>query len=83
MCAWQWWHMPLIPALGRQRWISEFDASLVYRVSSRTFMTTKRNPVSKHQRKRERDRDTETERHRERQRASRTCPFSCSIVRAT
>jgi hypothetical protein len=31
-----WWHTPLIPALGRQnRQISEFKASLVYRVSSR------------------------------------------------
>jgi hypothetical protein len=42
--------MPLIPALGRQRqtdWISEFKASLVYRVSSRTARATQRNPVSK------------------------------------
>ena len=40
--------MPLIPALGRQRRrISEFEASLVYRVSSRTARATQRNPVSK------------------------------------
>jgi hypothetical protein len=32
---------------GRDRWISEFKASLVYRVSSRTARTTQRNPVSK------------------------------------
>jgi hypothetical protein len=32
---------------GRGRWISEFEASLVYRVSSRTARTTQRNPVSK------------------------------------
>jgi hypothetical protein len=32
---------------GRGRWISEFQASLVYRVSSRTARATKRNPVSK------------------------------------
>jgi hypothetical protein len=32
-----WWSMPLIPALGgRGRWISEFEVSLVCRVSSRT-----------------------------------------------
>jgi hypothetical protein len=32
---------------GRGRWISEFKASLVYKVSSRTARTTQRNPVSK------------------------------------
>jgi hypothetical protein len=32
---------------GRGRWISEFEASLVYRVSSRTAGATQRNPVSK------------------------------------
>jgi hypothetical protein len=32
---------------GRGRWISEFEASLVYRVSSRTVRATQRNPVSK------------------------------------
>jgi hypothetical protein len=34
---------------GRGRWISEFKASLVYRVSSRTARDTKRNPASKNQ----------------------------------
>jgi hypothetical protein len=42
----QWWHTPLIPALGRQA-VSEFEASLVYRMSSRTARATQRNPVSK------------------------------------
>jgi hypothetical protein len=28
-------------------WISEFEASLVYKVSSRTARATQRNPVSK------------------------------------
>jgi hypothetical protein len=32
---------------GRGRWISEFEASLVYKVSSRTARITQRNPVSK------------------------------------
>jgi hypothetical protein len=32
---------------GRGSWISEFEASLVYRVSSRTARTTQRNPVLK------------------------------------
>jgi hypothetical protein len=46
-----WWRTPLIPALGggRGRQISEFKASLVYRVSSRTARTTQRNPISKNQ----------------------------------
>jgi hypothetical protein len=34
---------------GRDRWISEFKASLVYRVSSRTARSIQRNPVSKNQ----------------------------------
>jgi hypothetical protein len=33
----------------RGRWISEFEASLVYRVSSRTARATQRNPGSKKQ----------------------------------
>jgi hypothetical protein len=32
---------------ARGRWISEFKASLVFRVSSRTARSTQRNPVSK------------------------------------
>jgi hypothetical protein len=41
--------MPLIPALGGSgKQISEFEASLVYRVvSSRTARATQRNHVSK------------------------------------
>jgi hypothetical protein len=36
---------------GRGRQISEFKASLVYKVSSRTARDTQRNPVSKNQNK--------------------------------
>jgi hypothetical protein len=36
---------------GRGTWISEFEASLVYRVSSRTARAIQRNPVSKNQKK--------------------------------
>jgi hypothetical protein len=36
---------------GRGRLISEYKASLVYRVSSRTSRATQRNPVSKKQNK--------------------------------
>jgi hypothetical protein len=47
-----WQHTPLIPALGgRGSWIFEFEASLVYRESSRTAKATQRNPVLKIKRK--------------------------------
>jgi hypothetical protein len=36
---------------GRGRGISEFEASLVYKVSSRTARGIKRNPVSKKKKK--------------------------------
>jgi hypothetical protein len=38
---------------GRGRQISEFKASLVYRVSSRTARAIQRNPVLKNQKKKE------------------------------
>jgi hypothetical protein len=37
---------------GRGRWISEFKASLVYKVRSRTARAIQRNPVSKKKKKR-------------------------------
>jgi hypothetical protein len=43
---------------GRGRWISEFEASLVYRVSSRTARATQRNPVSKNRKKQEQQKQT-------------------------
>jgi hypothetical protein len=38
---------------GRGRQISEFEASLVYRVSSRTARAIQRNPVSKKQKQKQ------------------------------
>jgi hypothetical protein len=38
---------------GRGRQISEFEASLVYRVSSRTARAIQRNPVSKNQKQKQ------------------------------
>ena len=48
-----WWSTPLIPALRNQRQevLCEFEANLVFRVSSRTGRATKRNPVWKNQTK--------------------------------
>jgi hypothetical protein len=40
--SWAWWHSG-----GRGRWISEFEAILVCKVSSRTARAIQRNPVSK------------------------------------
>jgi hypothetical protein len=36
---------------GRSRWISEFEANLVYRVNFRTATATQRNPIMKSQKK--------------------------------
>jgi uncharacterized FlaG/YvyC family protein len=40
---------------GRGRWISEFEASLVYKVSSRTARAAQRNPVSKKKKKKKKN----------------------------
>ena len=45
--------MPLIPALGRSRQISEIEPSQVYKVSSRTSRAIQRNPVSKKQKQKQ------------------------------
>jgi hypothetical protein len=43
---------------GRGRQISEFEASLVYKVSSRTARATQRNPVSKKQKQQQQKKTT-------------------------
>jgi hypothetical protein len=60
---------------GRGSWISEFEASLVYKVSSRTARAIQRNPVSKQTNKQtkklnrqKKKYQTTTERERERER---------------
>jgi hypothetical protein len=53
---------------GRGRWISEFEASLVYRVSSRTARATQRNPVLK---KNKQDKAKKEGRKRERKKKGR------------
>jgi hypothetical protein len=44
---------------SRGRWISEFETSLVYRVSSRTARATQRNPVSKKRKKKKKKKEKE------------------------
>jgi hypothetical protein len=42
---WEWWHMPLVLALGRQRQadLYEFKTSLVYIANSRSARVTRRD----------------------------------------
>ena len=76
--------MPLIPALrGRGRRISEFKASLLYRVSSRTARDTQRKICLENKKyfgekrrknknkNKEREREREKEREKERRRRGR------------
>jgi hypothetical protein len=47
--------------VGGNNWISEFEASLVYRVSSRTARATQRNPVSRNQKNKNKQTKKKTE----------------------
>jgi hypothetical protein len=53
---------------GRGRQISEFEASLVYRASSRTARTTQRNPVSKKKKQNKTKKKKKKKRKKERKR---------------
>jgi hypothetical protein len=52
---------------GRGRRISEFEASLVYKVSSRTARAIQRNPVSENQKKKKKEIKKEREEKMRRQ----------------
>jgi hypothetical protein len=49
---------------GRGRWISEFEASLVYRVSSRTARATQRNRVLKNKTKQNKTKQNKTKQNK-------------------
>jgi hypothetical protein len=51
---------PLIPALGRQRQISEFEVSLVYKVRSRTARGIQK-PCLKKKKKKKKEKEKEKE----------------------
>jgi hypothetical protein len=52
---------------GRGRRISEFEASLVYRVSSRTARATQRNPVLEKKKKQKRKNKKEKRKKKEKE----------------
>jgi hypothetical protein len=56
---------------GRGRRISEFEANLVYRVSSKKARATQRNPVSKQEKRREEKRREEKRREEKRREEKR------------
>ena len=67
-----WWLTPLIPAFGRQSQtdLCEFEASLVFRVSSRTTRATRRNLVSKNKKTKQINKTNQPNKQKETTRAS-------------
>ena len=53
----EWWHSPLTPVFGRQRQVElwDFEASLVYTVSSRTVRTSEGDNRERKEEKKERN----------------------------
>jgi hypothetical protein len=62
---------------GRHRWISEFEASLVYRVSSRTARAPQRKPVSKNQTKKKKKRKKKKKKRNKEHKEKREFKFNC------
>jgi hypothetical protein len=60
---------------GGGRRISEFEASLVYKVSSRTARATQRNPVSKRQKKKKKKKKKEKTKRMEASRVKQFISF--------
>jgi C4-dicarboxylate-specific signal transduction histidine kinase len=52
---------------GRGRWISEFEARLAYKVSSRTARAIQRNPVSKNKTKQRKQTNKQTNKTRKKE----------------
>jgi hypothetical protein len=75
-----WWCTPLIPALGRQT--PEFEANLVYRVSSRTARATQRNPVSKNKTKQNKTKQNKTKQNKKEAEETKSLFLSRVVVQA-
>jgi hypothetical protein len=76
-CAIECRHMPLIQHLGgRGRRISEFQDSLVYKVSSRTARAIQRNPVSKKQQQKTKQNKTKQQKKHKTTNKQKTPNFS-------
>jgi hypothetical protein len=65
---------------GRGRHISEFEASLVYKVSSRTARAIQRNPVSKNQNQKKKKKGHE---HKENKKNLKAIFFKSKTGRST
>jgi hypothetical protein len=65
---------------GRGRRISEFEASLVYRVSSRTARATQRNPVLKKSKRKKKNQKGKQKRQK---RKDFAVPLSVTIIMPT
>jgi hypothetical protein len=63
---------------GRDRQISEFKASLVYRVSSRTARTAQRNPVLKNKTKQKQKQKNKKQKTKKRRKEGNTRPMDIS-----